>query len=187
MTCTKHANPAVAGFTIAPQLEARIALLAEQLLARGWMCATAESCTGGLIGASLTAVSGASAWFAGGVISYANEVKTGLLGVDAATLAAHGAVSKAVVRQMAAGVCRQTGAQAAMAVSGVAGPTGGSAEKPVGTVWFGWAAGGIVTARKLWIPATRPVIRQIAVCAAVNGLLEALETERRNAGRFLVK
>ena len=175
MSCPNKSSSVLAGFTIDPALDARIALLAEKLLGRGWLCATAESCTGGLVGASLTAVSGSSAWFAGGVISYANDVKTGLLGVDAAVLAANGAVSKPVVRQMAAGVCRLTGARAAMAISGVAGPGGGTALKPVGTVWFGWAVDGVVTARKVWIPATRPVIRHIAVGIAVNGLLDALE------------
>src|SRR5574344_2738554 len=118
MSCPNKSSSVLAGFTIDPALDARIALLAEKLLGRGWLCATAESCTGGLVGASLTAVSGSSAWFVGGVISYANDVKTGLLGVDAAVLAANGAVSKPVVRQMAAGVCRLTGARAAMAISG---------------------------------------------------------------------
>ncbi|MDD6180662.1 MAG: CinA family protein [Desulfovibrionaceae bacterium] len=161
-------------FTIAPALEARIAVLADMLAARGWMCATAESCTGGLVGASLTAVSGASAWYAGGVVSYANDVKVAALGVEPATLAAHGAVSKPVVRQMAAGVCRLTGARAAVSISGIAGPSGGTPDKPVGTVWFGFAVDGIVTARRLWIPATRAAVRQTAVRAAVDGLIEAL-------------
>ena len=116
--------------------------LAEVLKARGLTCATAESCTGGLIGAALTAVSGSSEWYMGGVISYANSVKTGLLGVSEADLAAYGAVSEAVVRSMALGACRVTGADIACAVSGVAGPGGGTPEKPVGTVCFGFYING---------------------------------------------
>ena len=165
----------ISGFDIDADLSAAIGRLAERLLARGWMCATAESCTGGLIGASLTAVSGSSAWFSGGIISYANEVKINLLGVEAELIAEHGAVSKPVVRRMAAGACRLTGARAAVAVSGIAGPTGGTPEKPVGTVWFGYAVDGIVTAQKLWIPAERPVVRQATVYAAVAGLADAID------------
>ena len=102
------------------ETEALILGLAEVLKARGWMCATAESCTGGLIGASLTSVSGSSEWYAGGVISYANSVKTGLLGVREEDLEAQGAVSEPVVRSMAQGACRATGADMSCAVSGVA-------------------------------------------------------------------
>jgi PncC family amidohydrolase len=118
------------------ETEALLLGLAEMLKARGWMCATAESCTGGLIGAALTSVSGSSEWYLGGVISYANSVKVGLLGVSEEDLAAQGAVSEPVVRSMAQGACRATGADISCAVSGVAGPGGGTPEKPVGTVWM---------------------------------------------------
>lgn len=156
----------------------RIRLLGDRLRARGLLCVTAESCTGGLIGGALTAVPGSSDWFAGGVISYADEVKIRLLGVDPASLATHGAVSEAVVRQMAAGVCRALGASVAVAVSGIAGPGGGTPEKPVGTVWFGFAVEGAVTARRLHLPGDRGAVRRAAAEAAVTGLLERLNQGR---------
>ena len=106
------------------------------LLQSGQSLATAESCTGGLIAATLTEVAGSSGWFGWGVVSYANAAKVQLLAVQPETLHDHGAVSEAVVRQMATGVQRLSGADWSIAVSGVAGPGGGSAAKPVGTVWF---------------------------------------------------
>ena len=106
------------------------------LLLHGQSLATAESCTGGLIAATLTEVAGSSDWFGWGVVSYANAAKMQLLAVQPETLHDHGAVSEAVVRQMATGVQRLSGADWSIAVSGVAGPGGGSAAKPVGTVWF---------------------------------------------------
>lgn len=112
-----------------------IGRLSEKLTRSGYRMATAESCTGGMIGAWCTALAGSSLWFGGGIIAYANEVKEQVLGVPATVLAVHGAVSEAVVRHMAFGALRVCGVQAAVAVSGVAGPGGGSAEKPVGTVW----------------------------------------------------
>jgi nicotinamide-nucleotide amidase len=175
------------GFLLSAALTTDIQRLGAALSQRGWLCATAESCTGGLIGASLTAVPGSSAWFAGGVIAYANSVKEQALGVDSLSLERHGAVSKSVVRQMAAGACRLTGAQAAMAVSGIAGPGGGTAHKPVGTVWLGFAAGGIVSAHKIWLPATRPVLRQAVVALAVRGLLGLLHYPALAQGHALAK
>ena len=106
------------------------------LLQYGQSLATAESCTGGLIAATLTEVAGSSDWFGWGVVSYANAAKMQLLAVQPEALHDHGAVSEAVVRQMAAGVQRLSGADWSIAVSGVAGPGGGSVAKPVGTVWF---------------------------------------------------
>jgi nicotinamide-nucleotide amidase len=113
--------------------------LAERLRARGLMLATAESCTGGLIAGACTELAGSSDWFERGFVSYSNAAKTELLGVDAALIAQHGAVSEPVARAMAEGAVRHAHAQLAVAVTGVAGPGGGSAAKPVGTVWFGWA------------------------------------------------
>ena len=154
------------------ETEALILGLADMLKARGWMCSTAESCTGGLIGAALTSVSGSSEWFAGGVISYANSVKVGLLGVSEEDLETQGAVSEPVVRSMALGACRATGADIACAVSGVAGPGGGSPEKPVGTVWIGWSLHGETRARKFHFSGDRDSVRAQTVIEAVRGMLE---------------
>lgn len=113
--------------------------LAAALLARGWMLATAESCTGGLIAGACTDLAGSSHWLERGFVSYSNAAKTELLGVDAALIARHGAVSEPVARAMAQGALHHSKAQCALAVTGIAGPGGGSADKPVGTVWFAWA------------------------------------------------
>ena len=113
--------------------------LAAQLLARGWMLATAESCTGGLIAAACTDLAGSSTWFERGFVTYSNAAKAQMLGIDAALIAQHGAVSEPVARAMAQGALQHAHAQVALAVTGVAGPGGGSADKPVGTVWFAWA------------------------------------------------
>ncbi len=112
--------------------------VARQLQARGWMLATAESCTGGLIAAGCTAISGSSKWFERGFVTYTNEAKTDMLGVDAALIAEHGAVSESVAKAMAQGALIRSRAHISVAVTGVAGPTGGSALKPVGTVWLAW-------------------------------------------------
>jgi nicotinamide-nucleotide amidase len=146
-------------------------LLGQRLVARGATLATAESCTGGLIAALCTDVPGSSAWFTGGVVAYANEVKRDVLGVDPALLAAHGAVSEPVVHAMAAGVRRLTGARYAVAVSGVAGPDGGTPEKPVGTVWLAVADGDAVQARRFLFPGDRAAVRQATAEAAVEALL----------------
>jgi nicotinamide-nucleotide amidase len=100
---------------------------------------TAESCTGGWIGKVLTDVAGSSGWYLGGVVAYSNGLKQSLLGVHSSTLAAHGAVSEACVREMAIGALETLGGHIAIAVTGIAGPDGGQPGKPVGTVWFGWA------------------------------------------------
>lgn len=114
--------------------------LGKQLLQRNWRIATAESCTGGGVAAAITAVAGSSTWFEYGIVSYANAAKEKLLGVSSETLAREGAVSEAVVIEMARGVLALSGADIAVAISGIAGPSGGTPEKPVGTVWFAWAA-----------------------------------------------
>jgi nicotinamide-nucleotide amidase len=109
------------------------------LAARDERLATAESCTAGWIAKAMTDVPGSSEWFIGGIASYADEAKTALLGVPAATIKKEGAVSQAVVEAMARGAIERSGADRAVAVSGIAGPAGGTPEKPVGTVWFAWA------------------------------------------------
>jgi nicotinamide-nucleotide amidase len=120
-------------------LRAQVAALGDALRARGWRLATAESCTGGLLAGACTAPAGASDWFAAGFVTYANDAKSGLLGVPAALVAAHGAVSAEVADAMARGALARAGVQLALSVTGVAGPGGGSAAKPVGTVWLGLA------------------------------------------------
>ncbi|HWV13994.1 MAG TPA: nicotinamide-nucleotide amidohydrolase family protein [Cellvibrio sp.] len=148
-------------------------LLGQQLLARHWHVATAESCTGGAIAAAITQVAGSSAWFEYGVVTYANRAKQHLLEVQDATLAEAGAVSEAVVVEMARGALALSRADMAVAVSGIAGPTGGSADKPVGTVWFAWAlASGEVQTQKLLLPGDRIAVQLQAVEHGLRGLLD---------------
>jgi nicotinamide-nucleotide amidase len=147
--------------------------LAEQLTARGWHMATAESCTGGLIAAACTELAGSSAWFERGFVTYSNEAKTELLGVDAALIASHGAVSEAVARAMAEGALQRAGVDVAVAVTGIAGPTGGSADKPVGTVWLAWAWRGQATlAERQLFEGDRATIRELTCLRAFNGLID---------------
>jgi nicotinamide-nucleotide amidase len=148
--------------------------LAQQLLARGWMLATAESCTGGLIAAACTDLSGSSNWFERGFVTYSNEAKTELLGVDPALIAQHGAVSEVVARAMAFGAVRHAHAQVGVAVTGVAGPTGGSAEKPVGTVWFGFQVDGRLSSETRRFDGDRAAVRAATVEHALRRLLELL-------------
>lgn len=150
-------------------------VLGEKLLARGWRVATAESCTGGGISAAITAVPGSSSWFEYGIVSYANQAKEKLLQVNPQTLLHQGAVSQAVVEQMAVGVLALSGADIAVAVSGVAGPTGGTPERPVGTVWFAWAlAGGQIYSECFHFAGDRAAIQSQAVAQGLNGLLKLL-------------
>ena len=148
--------------------------LALALQARGWMMATAESCTGGLIAAQCTALSGSSLWFERGWVSYSNEAKSELLGVPAALIAEHGAVSEPVARAMAEGAVGHALAQVSVAVTGIAGPTGGSADKPVGTVWFGWCVNGVVTSERQRFAGYRQAVREATVRHALQGLLDRL-------------
>jgi nicotinamide-nucleotide amidase len=136
--------------------------------------AVAESCTGGLLGGRVTAVPGSSRVFLGGVVAYDNEVKLGMLGVSADILAQHGAVSEEVVRQMASGVARTLGADVALAVTGVAGPDGGTVEKPVGTVWIGVLFAGQVRAFRYTFPGDRDNVRRRAAQAALDALRRVL-------------
>ena len=122
-----------------PEAARIIAEMAERLLAGSRRLVTAESCTGGWIAKACTDVAGSSRWFQGGVVAYSNSLKAAFLGVPEGLLAQHGAVSEPVVRAMAAGALARTGSTVAVAVSGVAGPDGGTADKPVGTVWLAWA------------------------------------------------
>ena len=149
--------------------------LATTLLARGAHVVTAESCTGGWIAKVLTDLSGSSAWFDGGVVSYSNAAKQSLLGVRAQTLGEHGAVSSECAREMVAGVRARFDADHAVAVTGIAGPTGGSLDKPVGTVWIAWQARGQVAEARLFrFPGDRDAVRRKTVAAALAGWLERL-------------
>ena len=150
--------------------------LATALLARRQTLATAESCTGGLVGAALTGLPGSSAWYLGGVVAYANELKIRLLGVPAEILAAHGAVSLETARAMAAGARAATGADFAVAITGIAGPSGGTPEKPVGLVYIGVAAPHGTATFKHHFSGSRAEIRQAATEAALRHLLEAVES-----------
>jgi nicotinamide-nucleotide amidase len=150
-------------------------LLGEKLLARKWRVATAESCTGGGIAAAITAVAGSSSWFEYGVVSYANHAKEKLLHVNAQTLLQDGAVSQAVVEQMVTGVLALSGAEIAVAVSGIAGPAGGSIEKPVGTVWFAWGlVSGEIYSQCFHFSGDRTSIQQQSVVEGLNGLIKFL-------------
>ena len=159
-----------------------ISVLAEalvgELITAGKCMSTAESCTGGWIAKSLTDISGSSQCFGYGVVSYSNGAKESMLGVAAATLSEHGAVSEAVVREMAKGVLNLSGADFSVAVSGVAGPDGGTDEKPVGTVWFGWAmrTGQKMTAKaeRHHLQGDRAAIRSGTVILALQGIREML-------------
>ncbi len=165
-------NPTERMTTDSPERRA-LALLAE----RGWRLATAESCTGGGIGARLTSVPGASDHYVGGVVSYANEVKRDVLGVPEATLRDRGAVSEETVRAMCAGVARLCAAECAVAVSGVAGPGGGTPEKPVGTVWVGALTPEGCVARLFRFPGDREEVRNAAQAAALDLLCRMLRGE----------
>jgi len=137
------------------------------LVARGWTVAVAESMTAGELGAELTSVAGSSAWFAGGVLAYANEAKTSLLGVSAETLARAGAVSEETCRAMLAGIRRELSAAVGCTITGIAGPAGGSDEKPVGTVWIGVETPAGAEVRRLDLPGSRAEVRRRATVATL--------------------
>ncbi len=152
--------------------------LVGELLAAGKTMATAESCTGGWIAKSLTDISGSSGCFGYGLVSYSNGAKESLLGVSPATLKEHRAVSEAVVREMAEGALNLSGADFAVAVSGVAGPDGGSEEKPVGTVWFAWATRKkdkpVIDAERRFLKGDRDQIRAQTVVISLQGIRERI-------------
>lgn len=160
-------------------LQQRAAALLKALRAAGKRIATAESCTGGWIAKALTDIPGSSDAFAYGIVSYSDRAKESLLGVAPSTISAHGAVSEAVVREMVEGVINLSGADMAVAVSGIAGPGGGSELKPVGTVWLAWAlrckTGCEVFAELHHYQGNRCEVREQSVRAAVNGAIERLK------------
>ncbi|SDM07973.1 nicotinamide-nucleotide amidase [Franzmannia pantelleriensis] len=156
-----------------------LATLAERLgrLCRqeGRQVTCAESCTGGGVASAITEVAGSSDYFETGYVTYSNAAKTRLLGVDPMLLEAHGAVSREVVEAMVAGACRDSGATLGVAISGVAGPGGGSDAKPVGTVWLAWGDANAQQAEHYHFPGDRRAVREQAVRAALVGLIQRLD------------
>lgn len=151
-------------------------LVADLMLKKQFYLATAESCTGGLIAAACTDLAGSSQWFERGFVTYSNAAKTDMLGVDAALISQFGAVSKQVAAAMAQGAIKNSKAQASVAVTGVAGPAGGSAEKPVGTVWIGWYVGDMSTTELCHFDGDRAMVRALTVQRALQGLAERLQS-----------
>ena len=157
------------------QFETAVLALADALRAQSLKLATAESCTGGLIAAACTAVAGSSDWFERGFVTYSNDAKTELLGVDAALIEAHGAVSEEVARAMAAGALVHSRAQIAVAVTGIAGPGGATKGKPVGTVWLAVARLGAATHSELLsLAGDRAAVREQTAQHALARLIAAL-------------
>jgi nicotinamide-nucleotide amidase len=150
------------------------ALLADLMLKRQWMLATAESCTGGMIAAACTDLAGSSAWFERGFVTYSNEAKSDMLGVPVALISAHGAVSEPVARAMASGALQHSRAQVALSVTGIAGPSGGSPDKPVGTVWFGWATPDGVWSEMQHFDGDRAAVRQATLEHSLSRLIALL-------------
>jgi len=156
--------------------------IAERLTARGVLLATAESCTGGWAAQALTALAGSSSWFERGFVTYSNAAKAEMLGVRPQTLERHGAVSEATAREMALGALSRSHASVALAITGIAGPSGGTREKPVGTVCFAWALkGGAARSETRRFAGEREAVRRQSVERAFAGLLELLDEEPRRA------
>jgi nicotinamide-nucleotide amidase len=152
--------------------------LAADLIRRQARVTTAESCTGGWIAKTLTDLPGSSAWFEFGFVSYGNHAKQAMLGVPEALLSEHGAVSQATVEAMVRGALAAAGADYAIAVSGIAGPEGGTADKPVGTVWIGWGGpAGDPVSECFLFEGDRDMVRRQTVSAALKGLTERIESQ----------
>jgi nicotinamide-nucleotide amidase len=149
--------------------------LGNKLSTKGWQITCAESCTGGGVGYAITSISGSSAWFKKGFITYSNDAKQELLGVSEETLILHGAVSAQTVEKMAKGAAKNANAEVAIAISGVAGPDGGTLNKPVGTVWFGFYINGQSISQKLMITGDRQAVRIKAIEFALSNTLMLLQ------------
>lgn len=162
-------------------LEALALKLGRALHVRGWRLGVAESCTGGWIAKVLTDVAGSSQWFEGGVVAYSNAAKIELLGVPSELLASHGAVSEQAVRAMAEGARRRLAVDLAVAVIGIAGPGGGTQDKPVGTVHFAWVAPQRVTAARRIFAGSRESVRRQTVALALERLVDLVRDDERPA------
>ncbi|PXV58557.1 nicotinamide-nucleotide amidase [Dyella jiangningensis] len=165
--------------TLSVPTDAELKALAEQVAAatqqRRLMMVTAESCTGGWIAKALTDLPGSSAWFDAGVVTYSYEAKEALLGVNPRTLERTGAVSEETALEMVSGALSRFGAGVAVAVTGIAGPSGGTPDKPVGTVWIGWKRrGGYAFAQLFHFDGDREAVRRQTVAAALNGVIRLL-------------
>jgi len=152
-------------------------VLADFLLKRNLKLVTAESCTGGMISAVCTGLAGSSEWFERGFVTYSNEAKIALLGVDPSLITNQGAVSEQVARAMAFGAVRHSHAQVGIAVTGIAGPTGGDAAKPVGTVWFGFSIQGTLHSEVIRFNGDRAAVRQQTVLHALKRIITLLTTQ----------
>jgi nicotinamide-nucleotide amidase len=159
---------------IEDRLLALVARLGAAALARGTMIATAESCTGGLVAGAITSIAGSSGWFERGFVTYSDLAKEQQLGVASSTIERFGAVSEETAKAMAQGAVRGSAAQWAVAVTGIAGPDGGSPDKPVGTVWFAWAGPDHLQALKRQFDGDRAAVRQASVQVALEGLINRL-------------
>jgi len=155
-------------------IRALAARLGERALASRVMLATAESCTGGLVAGAITDIAGSSAWFERGFVTYSNRAKMEELGVDPEIIGRHGAVSGETAKAMAQGARAASGAQWAVAVTGIAGPAGGSPDKPVGTVWFAWAGPRAVETLHRRLEGDRAAVRTASVAIALQGLVDRL-------------
>ncbi|HYT96721.1 MAG TPA: CinA family protein [Casimicrobiaceae bacterium] len=161
-------------------IEVLAAELGERLLAQRWRVATAESCTGGLVAGAITTIAGSSDWFDRGLVTYSNAAKRELLDVPQSVLDAHGAVSEPTAIAMAEGALQRSDAALTVAVTGVAGPGGGTPEKPVGMVCFAWARkDGATISRTHYLSGNRADVRQASVAIALRGLIDAVEASSR--------
>ena len=161
------------------EIVALAAELGRRLASRRALVTAAESCTGGLVAGAITSIPGSSGWFQRGFVTYSNEAKTEMLGVSAETLARHGAVSEETARSMAEGALRAGRANYAVAITGVAGPDGGTPAKPVGMVCFGWAAlDGSTTSTTKRLPGDRAAVRHASVIVALQGLIDKIGPEQ---------
>lgn len=157
-------------------IEALVAELAHVLTANAFVLATAESCTGGLIAASCTDLAGSSQWFDRGMVTYSNAAKVDMLGVPAPLIEEHGAVSEPVARAMAQGALKHSSAQLSLATTGIAGPSGATPGKPVGTVWFAWSSAQHTISEQRIFSGNRQAVRQAATIHALTQLLAHAKT-----------